>query len=205
MFETIVAIIAAGGLIGVALLMFAENVVPPVPSEVIMPLAGFAAAQGDLNFIGVVAAGTAGALAGAWMWYRVGCRVKEERLHAFVERWGRWLTLDHEDLERSKRFFHQRGGWAVFLGRLLPGVRTFISVPAGLMRMPAAPFLLWSLAGTFLWTLFLAGAGYVLASQYQRVERWLDPVTWVVMAFVFAAYVWRVVRFRRRTASRSGD
>lgn len=198
MFDWILGVIVAGGLIGVAFLMLAENVAPPIPSEVIMPLAGFAAAQGMLSFPGVVVAGTAGALAGAWLWYEVGRRVKDERLRRFVARHGRWLTLDLDDLERSQRFFRERGGWAVFLGRLLPGVRTFVSVPAGLMRMPQLAFLAWSLLGTALWTFLLAAAGYLLQSQHHRVEAWLDPIAYAVTALVVALYAWRVIRFRAR-------
>lgn len=200
MFEEIVAIIAAAGLVGVALLMFAENVAPPIPSEVIMPLAGFAAAQGQLSFTGVVAAGTAGALAGATLWYWFGRRYGEARLRRLVERHGRWLTLEAEDLERSSRFFRRWGGWTVFAGRLIPGVRTFISVPAGLHRMRLAVFLAWTAVGTAIWTLFLAACGYVLEAQYRRVEAWIDPVSAAVFAAVVLAYLWRVATYGRRRA-----
>ncbi|WP_374470408.1 DedA family protein [Phenylobacterium sp.] len=200
MFDWVVAIVVGAGLVGVALLMFGENIVPPIPSEVVMPLAGFAAAQGHLSFPGVVAAGTLGAVAGAYAWYVVGRRISQARLRAFVQRHGRWLTVDVEDLERSERFFQRRGGWAVFAGRLAPGVRTFISVPAGLLDMPKAPFLAWTTAGTALWCLLLASAGYLLADQYHRVERFLDPVSWAVLAAVVGLYLWRVARARPRGA-----
>src|SRR5688572_19050436 len=109
MFEFILAMIVAGGLLGVALLMFAENIVPPVPSELIMPLAGFAAAQGRLSFLGVVAAGTLGAVAGAYVWYFIGRRIPEHKLAGWVDRHGRWLTLDTSDLRKSRAFFQRRG------------------------------------------------------------------------------------------------
>lgn len=198
MFDWILGVIVAGGLIGVAMLMLAENLAPPIPSEVIMPLAGYAAAQGLLSFPGVVGAGTAGALAGAWFWYGVGRGVRPARLRRFVERHGRWLTLDLDDLERSERLFRRRGAWAVFFGRLIPGVRTFVSVPAGLLRMPQPAFVFWTLLGTALWTFLLAGAGYLLEAQHHRVEGWLDPVGAGVLALVVGLYVWRVVRYRRR-------
>lgn len=198
MFDWIVGVVVLFGLAGVLFLMFAENVFPPIPSELIMPLAGFAAAQGHLSFPGVVAAGTLGALAGAALWYWVGRRAPPQKLEAWVGRHGRWLTIDVDDLERSRRFFRRSGGWAVFVGRLVPGVRTFISVPAGLVRMPAGPFLAWSAAGTALWTLFLAGLGYLLESRYHLVERWLDPVTQILLAAAVLFYVVRVIRYRRR-------
>lgn len=201
MFEWVVGVIVVFGLLGVLLLMFAENVFPPIPSELIMPLAGFAAAQGHLSFPGVVLAGTAGALAGAALWYWIGRSAPPEQLERWVARHGRWLTVDVEDLEKSRRFFHRHGGWAVFLGRLAPGVRTFISVPAGLVHMRATPFLGWTAAGTALWTLLLASLGYVLESRYQEVERWLDPVTSVLLGGAVLYYLFRVVRYRQRTSS----
>lgn len=197
MFEFVVGVIIAAGLVGVALLMFAENIVPPIPSEVVMPLAGFAAAQGHLSFPGVVLAGTAGALAGAWVWYALGRRVRPETLEGWVERHGRWLTIDREDLDRSRRLFETRGGLAVFLGRLVPGVRTFISVPAGVVRMPPPAFLVWTAMGTALWTLLLASAGYLLEAEHHRVERWLDPATEVLLAAAVGLYLYRVYRRRR--------
>lgn len=200
MFDLILGIIVAGGLVGVAVLMFAENIVPPIPSEVIMPLAGFAAAQGDLNFAGVVAAGAAGATAGAYVWYAVGRRVSEARLERWVARHGRWLTLDASDLERSRAFFRRRGALAVFLGRLAPGVRTFVSVPAGVMRMPQIPFMIATTLGTAIWTAMLAAAGYLLEQEYERVAAWLDPVSTVVLAAVVAAYLIRAIRWRRRSS-----
>lgn len=190
-------VVVGAGLAGVALLMFGENIVPPIPSEVVLPLAGFAAAQGHFSLGGVVAAGAAGAVAGACVWYALGRCISDERLEAWVERHGRWLTLDREDLDRARSFFERRGGWAVFVGRLVPGVRTFISVPAGLAGMPWPAFLAWTAAGTTLWTALLAGAGYALAGQYRLVEAWLDPVAKAVLAGVVALYLWRVWRRRR--------
>lgn len=202
MFEFVLSIIVAGGLIGVAFLMFAENIVPPIPSELIMPLAGFAAAQGDMNLAGVAAAGTIGATSGAYVWYAVGQRVSEPRLERWIDRHGRWLTLDAEDLERSRAYFRRRGVLAVFLGRLAPGVRTFVSVPAGVMRMPHGPFILATTAGTALWTTMLAAAGYLLEQEYHRVAAWLDPVSTVVFGALIVAYLVRVYRKSRRAGAR---
>lgn len=202
MFDWILSAIGRAGLAGVALLMFLENLVPPIPSELIMPLAGFEAARGRFGFAAVVAAGSAGAMAGAVFWYAVGRRVGAQRLSRWADRHGRWIGLSADDVDRSVAWFERHGGWAVFLGRLAPGVRTFISVPAGVAAMPLPAFLAWTMAGTVLWTAALAGAGYVLNSQYQRVEAWTNPVANAVFAAAVAAYLYRVATWRRRPGRR---
>jgi membrane protein DedA with SNARE-associated domain len=201
MLDWIVGLVRGMGAPGVGLLMFLENVFPPIPSEVIMPLAGFVAAQGGLNFWAAVAAGALGSLAGAAGWYWVGRAVGERRLRAWVDRHGRWLTLSCEDVDTAKRWFERHGGVAVFGGRLVPGVRTLISVPAGFAAMPLVPFLLYSAAGTALWTLALAVAGRALGTQYDRVSQLLEPAGMVVLGVIAAAYLVRVVRWRRGPAA----
>ena len=200
MLDWITNLVRSMGAPGVGLLMFLENVFPPIPSEVIMPLAGFVAQQGGLSFWGAVAAGAVGSLAGAVGWYWVGRRVGERRLRAWVDRHGRWLTLSGDDVDTAKRWFDRHGGFAVFVGRLVPGVRTLISVPAGFAAMPALPFLLYSAAGTALWTVALGVAGRMLGSQYERVSRVLEPAGAVVFGLIALLYVVRVVRWRRRPA-----
>lgn len=165
-----------------------------------MPLAGFVAEQGGLSFWGAVAAGAVGSLVGAAGWYVVGRRVGERRLRAWVDRHGRWLTLNGGDVDTAKHWFERHGGAAVFVGRLVPGVRTLISVPAGFAAMPLLPFLLYSAAGTAVWTVALAVAGRMLGSQYGRVSRVLEPAGLVVLGLVVALYAVRVARWRRRRA-----
>jgi membrane protein DedA with SNARE-associated domain len=193
----------SGGYLAIAVLMLLENIFPPIPSELIMPLAGFAAAKGTLNIVGVVAAGTAGSLAGALFWFWVGYKIGPDRLKKFSQRYGRWLTLSASDIDRARAFFHRHKGSALFLGRLVPTVRTLISVPAGIDRLPLATFLAWSLLGTALWTTLLAGAGYLLQGQYERVSAWLNPVSNVVFAALAFWYIYRVVTFRPVSASGS--
>lgn len=166
-----------------------------------MPLAGFVAEQGGVSFWGAVAAGTVGSLLGAVGWYAVGRSVGERRLRAWVERHGRWLTLSGDDVDTAKRWFARHGGAAVFVGRLVPGVRTLISVPAGFASMPVLPFVLYSAAGTAVWTVALAYAGRVLGSQYARVGSVLEPAGLVVLALVVGAYVVRVARWKGRGAA----
>lgn len=196
----IIGAIRSMGVFGVALLMFLENVFPPIPSEVIMPLAGYLSTQGGMSFAGAIAAGTAGSLAGALVWYWVGRRVTEDRLCGWVERHGVWLAMDPADVHRAREFFERHGRSGVLVGRLLPVVRTLISVPAGFARMPLLPFLLYSAAGTLAWTAALAWAGRALGSLFGEVDRYLGYLTWAVIALSLVAYVSRVARLRKRRA-----
>lgn len=201
MFETILTVIALTGIVGIALLMFAENVFPPIPSEIIMPLAGFAAARGDLNFSSVVLAGSFGALLGALVWYGVGHWFGVVRLKRWAGSHGRWLTMTPQDVDRATGFFATRGGPAVLVGRLVPGIRTYISIPAGMARMRLISFTLWTLVGTVIWTWFLAYVGFRLQEHYEAVADWLDPVTTGVLILGLAVYVYRVVTFRSTSPS----
>ena len=197
MFDWITGLIGQAGYFGVFLLMLVENIFPPIPSELIMPLAGFTAAQGKLNLALVVLAGAAGSLLGALLWYYAGRWLGADRVMAFASRHGRWLTLSPAQVERAERWFRRHGGAAVFVGRLAPTVRTLISVPAGIAAMPLARFLAWTALGTALWTALLAGSGYLLESQYERVSSYLNPAANVVFALIGALYVYRVVTVGR--------
>jgi len=157
----------AYGLIALAMLL--ENVFPPIPSELIMPLAGYLVQQGQLQLIPVLLAGLAGTLSGAWLWYGVGRLVNEKRLEALLRRHGPWLGIGPEDLARCRRWFARHGVLVVFWGRLLPGIRPFVSLPAGIELMPQLPFLLWSGAGSLVWLLALTLAGFGLGAGYSGV------------------------------------
>lgn len=200
MFEWISTTMASLGSAGVALLMFLENVFPPIPSELIMPLAGFLSERGQLGFWPAVLAGTVGSLSGAVGWYWVGRSVGERRLRAWVDDHGRWLTLSCSDLDRTKEWFDRHGASAVFIGRLIPGLRTFISVPAGFAEMRFVPFVFYSALGTAIWTGALAAAGRWLGRGYDQVSGYLEPVSWAVLAGVLLLYVYRVIRWRRSDA-----
>jgi membrane protein DedA with SNARE-associated domain len=194
----IIAFIEQHGYIGIALLMLAENIFPPVPSELIMPFAGFAAARGSLELSGVVVAGIVGSVAGTLPWYWAGHYVGCQRLKRFADRHGRWVTVSSEDIDRAERWFQRHGGAAVALGRLVPAVRSVISAPAGIARMPLPSFLLWSSVGTGVWTAALAAVGLLLEDRYEQVGRWLNPVATAVVVISVAGYALRVVRFHRR-------
>lgn len=198
MFDWIIAAIAQYGYLGIALLMFAENVFPPIPSELIMPFAGFVATRGQLDPVGVVAAGVAGSLAGAMPWYWAGRRLGRARLQRLAERHGRWLTVSADDVARAERWFDRHGAAAVLMGRLVPAIRSVISAPAGMVRMPLPRFVLWSAVGTLLWSAALTSLGWLLESQYARVADWLDPVSKAVLAAIAVSYAYRVVTWPRR-------
>ncbi len=198
MFDFITSWIAAGGAFAVAALMFLENVFPPIPSELVMPLAGYNAAKGDVSPWFTLVAGLIGSVAGAWVWYELGRRLGRERLLEWIDRHGRWLTLDRDGMERALGWFERHGAAAVFLGRMIPTVRTLISVPAGLQGMGLGKFLAYTTGGSLIWVGGLYGAGYLLESQYERVESWLNPVTNVVIAGIVLIYLYRVVRGRGR-------
>jgi membrane protein DedA with SNARE-associated domain len=196
MFETILEFMDGAGYAGIALLMFLENVFPPIPSELIVPSAGYSAGQGKLSIAGVILAATSGSVAGALFWYSVGKRIGDVRLKAWTARHGRWFTLGPCDVERVDRWFDAHSGKAVFFGRLVPAVRTLISVPAGIFGMGLPRFLLFSTLGTTVWTTLLAVAGYQLEGQHDKVEAWISPVANLVIGLMLAGYLYRVVTWR---------
>lgn len=205
MADWIIDVVGKLGYVGIFLLTLLENIFPPIPSELIMPFAGFHTVDGEMSFAGAVAAGSAGSLLGTLGWYWFGRRVGERRLRSFVERRGRWLAIDLEDVDKAQDWFHRHGALAVFFGRLVPAVRTLISVPAGLDRMPLWKFLLPSAAGTILWTAGLTYAGRLLEQNYTQVKTYVEIASWTFLGFAVAAYAWRQVRYflgRGRSAPR---
>jgi membrane protein DedA with SNARE-associated domain len=193
LFDWITQIVSDYGYPGIALLMLGENIFPPIPSELIMPLAGFVAAQGQLNPVLVVLAGTLGSVLGALPWYYAGKWLGEERVCALAARHGRWLTVDDKDVGKAIRWFERHGRMAVLIGRLIPTVRTLISVPAGMARMPLLPFLLFSSIGSLVWTAALAGAGYLLEANYRLVGDYLDQASKIIIGLIVLTYLWRLV------------
>lgn len=185
------------GYLGIGLLMFLENLFPPIPSELIMPLAGLTVAQGKLQFAPVVVAGVVGTVLGALPWYYLGKTVGEQRLKRLADRYGKWLTISSKDITEAKRWFNKHGGKAVLFCRLVPGVRTLISLPAGMSNMHLVPFLLYSTLGTLLWVGLLTYAGYALGENYALVEEYLAPVSKIVLIALIVAFVVWVVRRKK--------
>jgi membrane protein DedA with SNARE-associated domain len=196
--DWVIRLIDQTGYIGVFFLMLAETVFPPIPSEVIMPVAGMRAAQGPLNLWGVVASGTAGAMFGNFFWYLLARVIGMKRFRPFIERYGRWLTLDWPDIEKAERLFGRFGGLIVFFGRLLPTVRSIVSIPAGLLRMRLKSFLIWSTIGTAGWSAALAIAGYWLGTQFEDIEKIVGPLSSAIIGLIVAAYIWRQLTWRKR-------
>ncbi|GEL45291.1 DedA family protein [Cellulomonas hominis] len=197
----VVSVVEALGPVGVGLLVALENLFPPIPSEVVLPVAGYVASQGEMNLAGAIVGATAGAVAGAWALYGLGAWLGRERLR-------RWLArvplMEVEDLDRAEAWFDRHGGAAVLIGRCVPVVRSLVSVPAGLERMPQTRFLLYTAVGSAVWNTLLIVAGYVLGAQWEDVGHYSDYINYAVyaaIAFVVIRFVWTRLR-RRRLAAR---
>jgi membrane protein DedA with SNARE-associated domain len=198
MSDWVVQLIDQTGYVGVFLLMFLETVFPPIPSEVIMPIAGVRAAHGPMTLGGVIASGTAGAMFGNMFWYLAARVVGLRRFKPFIDRYGRWLTMDWYDIEKAERLFGRFGSVVVMIGRLLPTVRSIVSVPAGLLNMRLKTFVIWSTIGTAGWSSALAIAGWVLGRRFGEVEKILGPLSMAVIAVIVVAYIWRQLTWRNR-------
>ena len=190
------------GYLLLAVAMLLENVVPPIPSEVILPLGGFLVQQGQLGMLPVVLACLLGTVLGAWFWYGVGRLVDLERLERWFAARGGWLGLGPGALTTSREWFGRHGTALIFWGRMVPGVRTLVSVPAGLDRMPQVPFLAWTIAGSLLWVTALTLAGRLLGAGYGQVVLWLGPLARGVKAVLLLGAVAVVLLslLRRRRA-----
>jgi membrane protein DedA with SNARE-associated domain len=198
MTEWILETIARGGYWGIAFLMAIENIFPPIPSELIMGLGGINVANGRMDFWPLLIAGSIGSTAGNYVWYQMGRSYGYERLKPFIDRWGRWLTLEWEDVEQMIGFFQRHGHWVVFALRFSPLLRTMISLPAGLAHMGRAKFLVYTVAGTTIWNILLIGAGYYLGSRFDELERYTGPVAIGTAAIIIGVYLWRVTTWRPR-------
>jgi membrane protein DedA with SNARE-associated domain len=194
----VVDAIAALGVWGVAALMLLENVFPPIPSELVMPLAGYLSSQDRLPFAGAIIAGTIGSVGGAVFWYVLGRRVGQQRLERWIDRRGVWIGIESRDVRRAAGWFERHGGSAVLIGRLIPGVRSFISLPAGFQRMAWVPFLLYTTIGSALWSGALAFIGRLLGREFDQVGDYIGPVSWIVIGVLLALYLRRVVMRLRR-------
>jgi membrane protein DedA with SNARE-associated domain len=198
MSDWVVDLINRTGYLGVGFLMFLETVFPPIPSEVIMPVAGVAAAHGSMSLGGVIASGTTGAMFGNFFWYLVARVIGLDRFRPFIEKHGRWLTLDWYDIIKAEKLFGRFGSAIVGVGRLLPTIRSVVSIPAGLLKMRLRNFLIWSTIGTTAWSSALAFAGYVLGTQFENINKVLGPVSSAIIAVIVLAYVWRQLTWRKR-------
>ena len=177
----------------IAIAMLLENIIPPIPSEIIMPLGGFFVAQGNLNFYILVIFGLLGTVLGALPWYYLGKMLNEERIAKIIESKGKFIGISQGDLNKSKLWFDKYGVALVFWGRLIPGIRTLISVPAGIELMPLGKFLIWTSLGSLIWIIALTAAGYLFGENYMEIESYIDnfkivlkPL--VLIFLIFIAY-----------------
>jgi membrane protein DedA with SNARE-associated domain len=193
MSDWIVRLIEDAGYLGVAFLMFLETVFPPIPSEIIMTVAGLGAAKGKMNIIAVIASGTAGAMLGNYFWYLVARVIGVDRLKPIIIRWGRFLTLDWQEIEKAERLFGTQGWAIVFFGRMLPTLRSLISIPAGLLKMRLSTFVFWSTIGTVGWTALLGLAGYVMGKSFEQVDAFVGPIAIAVIVVIVIGYLWRLI------------
>jgi membrane protein DedA with SNARE-associated domain len=203
--ELIPNIMSSLGYLGIGLLMFLENLFPPIPSELIMPLAGFTVHQCQsgqipapcMQFGPAVAAGVIGTILGALPWYYLGVYLGEERLKNWLNRYGKWLGISGAEIDKAQQWFYKHGTKAVFFGRFVPGIRTLISLPGGFSRMHFGQFLIYSTLGTLGWVLLLTYAGYALGSNYSLVETYLAPVSKIALGLVLLGGVFWWLRHRK--------
>jgi membrane protein DedA with SNARE-associated domain len=192
-------IIAALGPIGVGVLVALETVFPPIPSELILPLSGYLASRGRMSLAAVVIGATLGSLAGALALYWAGAALGQKRLRRLAERTP---LVEVDDLERAEGWFDRHGGLAVLIGRVVPVVRSLVSVPAGVERMPLWRFILYTIIGSGVYNLVLIGLGYVLGSRWQTVEQYSNYLNYAIYAAILVAVgLFALKRVRRRRAS----
>jgi membrane protein DedA with SNARE-associated domain len=192
-------IIEAIGYQGIAFAMFAENVFPPIPSELIMPFGGFLAWMGEMTLVGVILAGVIGTYVGVLVFYVLGWFLHKEKLLKRTDRWGKWLGLSREEVELAFTTFQKRGPAFVFFGRFIPLFRTIISFPAGAMRMNFWSYSAYTLAWSLVWCSLLATVGYILWDQWElvwSVMKQYEHILLGVIALVVILFFWhKVVRW----------
>lgn len=184
MTDWIISIMEQLGYFGIALLMFLDNVFPPIPSEVIMPSAGFAASKGQLLLSGVIIAGSFGSLLAAALLYWVGRKIPNQSIFNWVDRYGKYLFIKSEDVKKALDWFEKYGHRVVFFGRMVPAVRSLISIPAGMSHMPFWKFMLYSSVGTIIWTTFLACVGYYFGNNIELMQQIFNRVGYVIIVIV---------------------
>jgi membrane protein DedA with SNARE-associated domain len=193
------SVVSTMGYPGLVLVMFLENVFPPIPSEVILPLAGSLALEGRFTLLGVTAMGTVGSIAGALVFYALGHLFGEPRVRFLIQRFGKWMMLSEVDFDRALEWFERYGERVIFFGRMVPIVRSLISIPAGIARMNLGFFCLYTAIGTAMWSFLLAFAGYLLGKSWPIVSEWVSRYE---KAAIVIGIVVVVVFFARRLLQR---
>lgn len=187
--EWVTEIINTLGYPGIAIVMFLEVIFPPIPSELIMPFAGFLAADGKMSLPLVILAGNIGSITSAVFLYYVGVWADEPIIRRFVQKYGRLMMVSEKDLDRTLNIFEKRGELVIFFGRLIPLVRTFVSLPAGMNRMPMRKFLLYTTIGSTVWNTFLAVGGYILGENWEDLMHLIERYSKVTYAIIGVALI----------------
>lgn len=181
---------------GLGIVMFLENVFPPIPSGIILPLAGSLTLKGEFSLIGISIVGMLGSVAGAWVFYGIGYWFDEKRVRFLLQAYGKWFMLSIKDLDRALLWFERYGVWVVFFGRMIPLVRSVISIPAGLTKMNWIQFTVFTALGTACWSFLLALAGQTLGKNWGLVERYLaqyEIIVWVLIGVGVIGFVLKKV------------
>ena len=185
----------------ISLAMFLENLIPPIPSEIIMPLGGFFVYTGDLNFYILIVSGLIGTVVGALPWYFLGKLLNEKKLSNFIDRKGKFVGISLKDLDKSRLWFEKYGVLLVFWGRLIPGIRTLISVPAGIELMPLNKFLIWTSLGSLIWVIFLTSAGYLFGENYEIIGLYIDNFKIILKPIFVILILFFLIRFFKKLKS----
>jgi membrane protein DedA with SNARE-associated domain len=197
------SIVDSLGSLGVGLLILLENLIPPIPSEVVLPLAGFRSRTGALNVFAVWVWATVGSVVGALILYGLGRWLGYERLHRLAGH--RWFILTgQKDLERGQDFFDRHGSKVVLLARFVPFLRSVVSIPAGIVKMGVTKFLTLTTIGSGLWNALFVALGWFLGENWGTVQNWLGPISYVVIGLLVVGLIWLVVRKLRSRAAAHG-
>jgi membrane protein DedA with SNARE-associated domain len=193
---TIEQIIGTLGYGGIALLMVIENVFPPIPSELVVPFAGFLISRGEMNFIAVVVASSLGTLVGTTFLYYLGRWLGEARLRLVLRRYGRFVFFPESSYDKALSAFHKHDKAVVFWSRLVPGLRSVISLPAGVAKMPLVRFLVYTSLGTVIWNTLLAGGGVLLGNNWSQMMEFVDRFKYIVLPLIALLIVVWIVKQR---------
>ncbi|QQN40144.1 DedA family protein [Acinetobacter sp. CS-2] len=194
--EWIISIMEQLGYLGIALLMFLDNIFPPIPSEIIMPSAGYSASQGQLTLFGVIIAGCFGSLLAAALLYWIGYKFNHDNIFRFVDRYGRYMFIKSSDVKKSLDWFEHYGHRIVFFGRMIPAVRSLISIPAGMSHMPFWKFMFYSGLGTIIWTTFLACVGFYFGENQQLMQQIFSQVSHGIILIILVIIA--ILLYRRQ-------
>lgn len=194
----ILSFLEAGGYLGIVILIALENIFPPLPSEIILPLTGFLVEQDKFSFLGALFAATLGSVLGALLLYFLSRALGEQRVYAFVKQYGGFLGITKDDIKKSITWFHKHGGKLVFFGRVIPTIRSVVSIPAGLADMKLQKFIIYTALGSALWNGVLIAIGWQLGERWQEIQKYTKVLEYIVWVAVVIGVLWLIRRKRRK-------